>query len=113
MKIQKPGQDFYGSTTCFLALLVIYVFSFWKVITVDQTELLDAAKGNSNLFKGDMAIMVLIVLTIMIIERYVNRCDTKAVDNKSLIDDADDKNFFSKKEKGLQRLSTKSMTMKL
>ena len=111
MNIQKPGQDFYGSTTGFLALLVIYVFSFWKVITVDQTELLDAAKGNSNLFKGDMAIMVLIVLTIMIIERYVNRCDTKAVDNKSLIDDADAKSFFSKKEKGLQRLSTKSMTM--
>lgn len=57
--------------------------------------------------------MVLVVLTIMIVERYVNRCDTKAVDNKSLIDDAGSKSFFNKKEKGLQRLNTRSMTMKL
>jgi hypothetical protein len=47
-------------------------------MSVDQSEFLDSVKSNNNIFKGEMAVVLILVITIIIIERYVNRSDTKA-----------------------------------
>jgi hypothetical protein len=43
----------------------------------------DFHKGQSVLFLFEMAIMVLLILTIIIIERYANRSDTKKIEEKT------------------------------
>jgi len=75
-KIQKPGYDFYGRTTVFLAILALYVFFNYGNMAVDSDVYL---KTNNGIFKGDMVICLLVVIFIIIIERYVNRSDTKQV----------------------------------
>jgi hypothetical protein len=35
LKIQKPGYDLYGSTTCVLLVMVVYIFATFKYYTVD------------------------------------------------------------------------------
>jgi len=47
-----------------------------------------------------MALMLIFFIFILILERYVNRCDTKAVETKTLDDVTENKSFFSKKEMG-------------
>jgi hypothetical protein len=42
----------------------------------------DFAKGQSVLFLFEMAIMVLFIITIVIVERYANRSDTKKIEEK-------------------------------
>lgn len=84
LKIQKPGYDLYGSSTVFLAILAIYIFLFYSMISVDQAALLDSVKDSNNIFKGEMAVTLIIVIAIIIIERYVNRSDTKAMSKKNL-----------------------------
>ena len=79
MKIQKPGYDLYGSSTVFLTILALYVFIGYSSISVDQASLLDSVKSSNNIFKGEMAVSLIVVIIIIIIERYVNRSDTKAV----------------------------------
>jgi len=54
-----------------------------------------------------MAMMIISVIFVMIVERYVNRCDTKAVEGKPLEDvGKKKKNHFSQKEMGFQKNST-------
>ena len=79
MKIQKPGYDLYGSSTVFLTILALYVFIGYSSISVDQASLLDSVKSSNNIFKGEMAVSLIVVIIIIIIERYVNRSDTNAV----------------------------------
>jgi len=76
-KIQKPGQDLYLKTTLFLALIAYYVFAYYGQMGVDEANYLK--NSNNNIFKGDMVIVLLIVILIIVMERYVNRSDTKAV----------------------------------
>ena len=48
----------------------------------DLSAILDAP--SSSVFKGDMAMIVLLLLIVIVVERYANRSDTKAVVNKGL-----------------------------
>ena len=42
----------------------------------------DYYKGQSVVFQGEMAMMVLLIITIIIVERYANRSDTKKIEEK-------------------------------
>lgn len=77
LKIQKPGYDLYGLTTTVLALLGIFVFAFYEHLTVDKS-VFKFLKGQSSLFGGEMAIVLLVIIGVMLLERYTNRTDTKA-----------------------------------
>lgn len=46
-------------------------------MAVDSSDYLK--NQNSSIFKGDMIIVLLIVIFVIIVERYCNRSDTKAV----------------------------------
>lgn len=48
----------------------------------DLSAILDAP--SSSVFKGDMAMIVLLLMIVIVVERYANRSDTKAVVNKGL-----------------------------
>jgi hypothetical protein len=114
LRIQKPGYDLYGSTTCVLGLTCVYVFFMYGQMSIDSVNYLgkEAAKHNPGLFKGNMILCLVSVIILMIIERYVNRTDTKAEKEKR-ISDKEKKSFF-KKEDMFQRASTmRSMTIKL
>ena len=54
----------------------------YSSISVDQASLLDSVKSSNNIFKGEMAVSLIVVIIIIIVERYVNRSDTKAVEQK-------------------------------
>lgn len=83
LKIQKPGYDLYGSTTSTLAILALYVFFCFQNYTVDPSSFV---QGQSSIFKGDMAITLVIVIIIIIIERLASRTDTKKVEAKEIND---------------------------
>ena len=61
-----------------LAFIAFFVFFFYKDFTVDPS-VFKFISNQSSIFKGDMAVTLLIVITIIIVERYANRTDTKAV----------------------------------
>ena len=82
LKVQKPGYDLYGSTTTILAIIGAYIFIFFNSYTFSQAKF-DFSKGQSVLFLFEMAIMVLLIISIIIIERYANRSDTKKVEEKT------------------------------
>jgi hypothetical protein len=81
LKIQKPGYDLYGSTTCCLAVLAMYIFFCFSNFTVDPNSFV---QGQSSIFKGDMAITLVVVIIIIVIERLANRTDTKKVEQKEI-----------------------------
>jgi hypothetical protein len=108
LKIQKPGYDLYGSSTIFLTILAIFIFLFYPLISVDQAALLDSVKSTNNIFKGEMAVSLIVVIAIIIIERYVNRSDTKAMSNKSLDDQTQ---FFKDQEMFKTASQERAMTM--
>mmetsp|Transcript_21579 Transcript_21579/g.33227 ORF Transcript_21579/g.33227 Transcript_21579/m.33227 type:complete len:988 (-) Transcript_21579:2058-5021(-) len=116
LKIQKPGYDLYGSTTVVLALIAVYVFVFFKNFTVDPS-VFKFIQGQSSIFKGDMAVTLLVLIIIIIIERYANRTDTKAVDEerkKSKGGNIDGNAGFFNQEEIFSRTTTqRSMTVKL
>jgi hypothetical protein len=76
LKIQKPGYDLYGSTTSTLGLIALFVFFKFSEFTVDPGSFV---QGQSSIFKGDMAITLVVVIIIIIIERLASRTDTKVV----------------------------------
>jgi hypothetical protein len=51
-------------------------------MSVDQADYLVGSKNNNSIFKGDMVLCLLTVIAVIVIERYVNRSDTKAVEQK-------------------------------
>jgi hypothetical protein len=81
LKIQKPGTDLYGSTTFTLSLLTAFVFIFYARYTVSP-DVFTFVKGQSSIFKGEMAVTICFLLLIIIVERYANRTDTKHVEEK-------------------------------
>lgn len=88
LRIQKPGSDYYGSTTLLLAILAIFVLNYFEKLYVSQSDLLDGAK-NSGIFNGAMAVCLLTIVFIIILERYISRTDTKSAEGskKATIDE--------------------------
>lgn len=79
LRIQKPGIDYYGSTTLLLAILAIFVMKYFEKLYVSQSDLLEGATfQNSGIFNGAMAVCLLTTVFIIILERYISRTDTKA-----------------------------------
>ena len=94
--------------------MCLYVFFLYGQMSIDQNNYLSkkATKDNASLFKGNMVICLVSVIILMLIERYVNRTDTKE-EKEGRISDKEKKSFF-KKEEMFQRASTmRSMTIKL
>lgn len=67
------------------------------------------------MFAGEMALTIILVLFIMMIERYANRTNTKKVEEKNLQDEGDEqkKSFFSNDEMFKRTTTQRSMTVKL
>jgi len=82
-------------------------------MSVDQAEYLTNSKNNNSIFKGDMVICLLTVIVIMVIERYVNRSDTKAVDQKGFESEQDKPGFFGQDTLFERTSTSRSMTVKL
>ena len=83
-------------------------------MSIDQANYLGkkASADNAGLFKGNMVMCLVSIITLMIIERYVNRTDTME-EKEGRVSDGEKKNFF-KKEELFQKASTmRSMTIKL
>lgn len=89
LRIQKPGIDFYGSTTLILSILAVYTFAAFDQMTPNSFQLLKGAKESSNLFTSSTALALVFVLLIIIVERFVNRSDTKSREDNAL-DDMDE-----------------------
>jgi hypothetical protein len=77
LKIQKPGYDLYGSTTIFLTIIVIFVFSNYKEFSVSESQVIPG-KETGNIFSNGMISLVLLIITCMLFERFANRTATKA-----------------------------------
>lgn len=62
-----------------------------------------------------MAMTIILVLVVMMIERYANRTNTKKVEEKKLQDEGDEqkKSFFSNDEMFKRTTTQRSMTVKL
>jgi hypothetical protein len=116
LRIQKPGTDYYGSTTLLLAILAIFVLLYFEQLYVSQSDLLDSANfSNSGIFNGAMALCLLTIVFIIFLERYISRTDTKAAEsNKKTIKEEmeeDSKGFF--KDVFERSTTGRSMTVKL
>lgn len=90
-KIQKPGVDYYGRTTFFLSVCAIFVFINYGQMAVDEENYLK--NQNTNIFKGDMIICLLTIIAVIVIERYCNRSDTKALAQSQRLTNTDQKFF--------------------
>ena len=113
LKIQKPGYDLYGWTTFFTGFAAYYVFMFYGEFSVDQANYLKDGRQNISIFKGDMVMCLMIIITIIVIERYANRSDTKPVKLHGLQDEKSQQNFFSESEMFKRSSTNRSMTIKL
>jgi hypothetical protein len=47
------------------------------MISVDKTTLIEAVKNSNGLFMGEMALCLVVVMILIVVERYINRSDTK------------------------------------
>lgn len=83
LKIQKPGYDLYGTTTTIFAIISVFVFIQYKEYSFDESAFVE---GSSDIWGSDKALTTVILITIMLLERIVNRTDTKKVETKSLIE---------------------------
>jgi len=82
LRIQKPGYDVYARTTFALMLIVLFIFGFYTkftVKTISSVNLSSWATGESEILKGEMAVLLIVILTVICIERYASRTDTKTV----------------------------------
>lgn len=111
LKIQKPGYDLYASTNIFLFIIVVYTFIFFGQFTVDQDNYLQNSDNTSQIFKGNMVIMVLSFITLIIFERILNRTDTKKVTKKNNINET--KQFLKKEDLFKKSQTERSMTTKI
>jgi len=91
------------------------VFMCYGHMSVDQADYLADSKNNNSIFKGDMVLCLLTVIVIIVIERYVNRSDTKAVEQKGGrlgSEGEQDKSSFFSQDSMFERTSTaRSMTV--
>jgi hypothetical protein len=117
LRIQKPGYDLYGSITMVLVMIAIFVFNFFTKFNVDP-DVFKFMTGKSALFKTDMAVTLLVIIMIIILERYANRTDTKAAEEnrkklKNELDSSKKSGFFSNDEMFKRTTTARSMTVKL
>lgn len=117
LRIQKPGYDLYGCITMVLVMIAIFVFNFFTEFNVDP-NIFKFMAGKSALFKTDMALTLLVIVMIIVLERYANRTDTKAAEEsrkklKNELDSKEKKGFFSNDEMFKRTTTARSMTVKL
>lgn len=93
-------------STCFLAVLAIYVFLYYAHISVDPSTLIDSVAASNNIFMGEMAICLIAIISLIIIERYINRSDTKKVTSRGLDLGDKDKKKAMKNDQMFKRSST-------
>ena len=115
LKIQKPGYDLYASTTIFLGILLLYVFAFYGQMSVSQADYLTKEPA-AGLFNFHMIVLMLVIITVMFVERYANRMDTKAAKKKSevMAESNKEDERLAKEQATFGRSKTaRSMTVKL
>lgn len=74
----------YGFSTLVLVIVAIYVGITFPKMAVDISSILDAPAN--SVFKGDMAMIIFVILSVLVLERYANRSDTKPILNSGLGD---------------------------
>jgi hypothetical protein len=111
LKIQKPGRDFYGSTTSVLLITVGYVAANFQSYTVDPKAFVG---GETNIFNSEMALTLVVLIFITMIERIASRTDTKnatkKVDSGSIEGET---SFFNESEMFKRTSTARSMTVAL
>jgi len=83
LKIQKPGYDLYGTTTTIFAIICVFVFIQFKEYTFDASAFVE---GSSEIWGYDKALTMVFLIFVMLLERVVNRTDTKKVESKNLVE---------------------------
>jgi len=70
-------------------------------------------KASNNIFMGEMALCLISIISLIIIERYINRTDTKKVSSKGLVETGKEskKNIFSVDELLKRKSTQRSMTI--
>ena len=92
---QKPGVDYYGTTTMMLFIIAVYVCNNFDKLFVTPEDLLQGAKDSNNIFSGKLSLILLFISIVVIIERYISRADVKVrLKDNSL--DMEEKSFFNK-----------------
>lgn len=91
-----------------------YIFMYYEEYSFTQ-NFFDFAKGQTVVFSGEMAITILLVIAVMIIERYANRTNTKKVEEKKIneFQVEQKQSFFSNDEMFKRTTTQRSMTVKL
>jgi ATP/ADP translocase len=56
-------------------------------MTINESSLLKGAAKANNIFKSQMALMLIIIIVIIVLERYINRSDTKKNKNSEISKD--------------------------
>lgn len=91
----------------------MYVFTNFQHITVDS-NIFKFMAGQTSIFNGDMALVILAIIMIILIERYASRTDTKAKKPEKLTKKVpEDKGFFSSDEMFKKTSTMRSMTVQL
>jgi hypothetical protein len=91
------------------------VFLFYERYTVSN-DVFSFVKGQSSIFKGEMAVTICFLCFIIIVERYANRTDTKHVEEKrqrlsKLPKQGEEENFFKADEIFKKTSTQRSMTV--
>lgn len=82
------------------------------MISVDKTSLIESVRTSNKLFMGEMALCLVFVMSLIVVERYINRSDTKKTTQQGI--EMGDKKSYVNKDKMFNRSSTaRSMTMSL
>jgi anaerobic C4-dicarboxylate transporter len=86
VKEEKPGKDMYAWITFWLFIICIYMINFYQYIDARGTQILQ----NTNQYSKNMTIMILILVGVLILERYIGRTNVrrhnKAIDAKKQLE---------------------------
>lgn len=98
-----------------LAVIAIFVVNKYQDFNYSPDQFPFMA-GKSTLFKADMAVTLIFIIGLIIVERYANRTDTKAVEQKrgegGLTEDKA-AGFFSAQDMFKRTSTARSMTVSL
>lgn len=77
-------------------------------------SLIESVKASNNIFMGEMAVCLIIIITLIIIERYINRSDTKKITTRGIdVEDHVQNKYLSSEEMFKRSSTARSMTVKL
>ena len=110
---QKPGKDFYGTTTFILAIMAVFVLNTFDKLFVTPEDLLKGTAGSNNIFSSNMALSLLFVICLIFLERYISRTDTKEIFSKESGLEDEKKSFFNAQKMFKRGNTSRSMTVKL